>query len=138
LHVSYHGALDPSKMIAYYAPDSPGTYTDLNTAAEPSSDLLSAPPDGGDELSLRSAVWNPADRTQFSALKVAMPGTAAFGALTDVSVKDYLLSPHCCGGPGVVIQYDKNGIKFTASAVLTLKDPHIDESLPQVVVNRNQ
>jgi hypothetical protein len=147
LHISYHGALDPSKMIAYYAPDSPGTYTDLNAPAEPSSNLLNAPPqarfaslydsgvlprtrlDGGDEVSLRSAVWNPADRTQFSALKVAMPGTAAFGALTDISVKDYLVSPNCCGGLGLVIQYDKNGIKFTASAVLTLKDPHIDVSL---------
>jgi hypothetical protein len=147
LHISYHGALDPSKMIAYYAPDSPGTYTDLNSPAEPSSNLLNAHPearfaslydsgvfprtrlDGRDEVSLRSAVWNPADRTQFSALKVAMPGTAAFGALTDISVKDYLVSPNCCGGLGVVIQYDKNGIKFTASATLTLKDPHIDVSL---------
>jgi hypothetical protein len=146
LHISYHGALDPSKMIAYYAPDSPGAYTDLN-AAEPSSNSLNAPPearfgslydfgvfprtrlDSGDEVSVRSAVWNPADRTQFSALKVAMPGTAAFGALTDISVKDYLVSPNCCGGLGLVIQYDKNGIKFTASAVLTLKDPHIDVSL---------
>jgi hypothetical protein len=147
LHISYHGALDPSKMIAYYAPDSPGTYTDLNSPTEPSSNLQTAHPearfaslydsgvfprtrlDWRDEVSLRSAVWNPADRTQFSALKVAMPGTAAFGALTDISVKDYLVSPNCCGGLGVVIQYDKNGIKFTASAVLTLKDPHIDVSL---------
>ncbi len=145
LHISYHGALDPSKMIAYYAPDSLDTYTDLNDA--PSSNLLRTPLqprfaslydsgdfpsmhlDDGDEVSLQSAVWNPADHTQFSALKVAMPGTAAFGALTDISVKDYLLSPNCCGGLGVVIQYDKNGIKFTASAVLTLKDPHIDVSL---------
>lgn len=136
LHISYHGALDPSKMIAYYAPDSPGTYTDLNETAEPSSNLLSAPRESrlaslldSGEVSLKSAVWNPADRTQFSALKVAMPGAAAFGALTDISVKDYHLSPNCCGGLGVVIQYDKNGIKFTASAVLTLKDPHIDVSL---------
>ncbi len=145
LHLSYHGALDPSKMIAYYAPDSPGAYTDLNE--EPSSNLLSTPPesqflsrfnsgvfpqshlDGGDELSLRSAVWNRADRPQVSALKVAMPGTAAFGALTDISVKDYTLSPNCCGGLGVEIQYDKNGIKFTASAVLTLTNPIIDVSL---------
>jgi hypothetical protein len=146
LHFSYHGALDPSKMIAYYAPDSPGAYTDLND--EPSSNLLGAPPesrfatlydsgdllrtrwDGGDEVSLRSAVWNPADRTQFTALKVAMPGTAAFGALTDVSVNDYTLMPNCCGsGLGVGINYDKNGIKFSATAVLTLTDPHIDVSL---------
>ncbi|MDP9087413.1 MAG: hypothetical protein M3O26_01540 [Pseudomonadota bacterium] len=147
LHLSYHGALDPSKMIAYYAPDALGTYTDLNESAEPSSSSLRAFPAtrfaslydskdllhtrlaGGDELSLRSAVWNPADRTQFSVFKVAMPGTAAFGALTDISVKDYTLRPNCCGGLGVNINYDKNGIKFTASAVLSLKNPHIDVSL---------
>jgi hypothetical protein len=147
LHISHHEALDPSKMIAYYAPDAPGTYTDLDARAEPSSNLLGAPPetrlaslyrsadfprtrwDGGDEVSLRSAVWNPTDRTQFSALKVALPGAAAFGAPTDISVKDYRFSPNCCGGLGVVIQYDKNGIKFTASAILTLKDPHIDMTL---------
>lgn len=137
LHFSYHGDLDPSKMIVYYAPDSPGTYTDLNTPGEPSSNLLGAPPVsrfasqlyGADEVSLRSTVWNPADRTQYTALKVAMPGTAAFGALTDVSVKDYTLLPYCCGGLGVEINYDKNGIKFTASAILTLTHPHIDASL---------
>ena len=148
LHLSYHGALDPSKMIVYYAPDALGTYTDLNESPEPSSSSLRALPatrlaslydskdflhtrlDGGDELSLRSAVWNPADRTQFRALKVAMPGSAAFGALTDISVKDYTLSPNCCGGGlGVKINYDKNGIKFTASAVLTLTHPYIDVSL---------
>jgi len=44
-------------------------------------------------------------------------------------VNDYRFSPNCCGGLGVVIQYDKNGIKFVASAVLTLKNPHIDMSL---------
>src|SRR5258708_15421514 len=84
LHVSYHGALDPSKMIAYYAPDSPGTYTDLNAAAEPSSNLLSAPResrsaslldsgdfprtrlDGGEQVSLKSAFWNPSGRARFS------------------------------------------------------------------------
>jgi hypothetical protein len=131
LHFSYHGDLDPSKMIAYYAPDSPGTYTDLNAPGEPSSNLLAAPPRlyGADEVSLRSAVWNPTDRTQYTALKVAMPGIAAFGALTDVSVKDYTLLPYCCGGLGVEINYDKNGIKFIASAVLTLTNPHIDASL---------
>jgi hypothetical protein len=147
LHISYHEALDPSKMIAYYAPDSPGTYTDLNAPAAPSSNRLRPSPevrfaslydsgdflntglDGGHEVSLRSAVWNPADRAQFSAQKVAMPGAAAFGAPTDVSIKDYRLSPNCCGGLGVEINYDKNGIKFTASAILTLKDPHIDVSL---------
>jgi len=127
LHISYHGDLDPSKMIAYYAPDSPGTYTDLNAGAEASSNLLDVPP--SDAVSLSSAVWNPADRAQFSALQVALPGATEFGALTDISVKDYRLSPNCCGGLGVVIQYDKNGIKFTASAVLTLKNPHIDVSL---------
>jgi len=127
LHVSYHGAIDPSKMIAYYAPDSPGTYTDLNE--EPSANLLEAPRIGGDGVLLRSAVWDPADRELYSALKVALPGTGAFGPPTDINVADYLLSPYCCGGLGVVIQYDKNGIKFTASAVLTLKDPHIDVNL---------
>lgn len=146
LHISHHEALDPSKMIAYYAPDSPGTYTDLDAPAGSSSNLLGAPEsrsaslydsgdyrhtrwDGSDEASPRSAVWNPADRTQFSTLKVALPGVAAFGALTDISVKDYRFSPNCCGGLGVVIQYDKNGIKFTASAILTLKNPQIDMSL---------
>lgn len=127
LHISYHGDLDPTKMIAYYAPDSPGAYTDLNADPGPSSNLLRAAP--GDAVSLSSAVWNPADRGQFGAQRVALPGTAEFGALTDISVKDYRLSPNCCGGLGVVIQYDKNGIKFTASAVLTLKNPHIDVSL---------
>jgi hypothetical protein len=147
LHISYHQALDPSKMIAYYAPDSPGTYTDLNAEGEPSSNMLRERPamrlaalsgngaylstrwDGGDAVSLRSAIWNEADRPKFRALKVSMPGTSAFGALTDVSVNDYRFSPNCCGGLGVVIQYDKNGIKFTASAVLTLKDPQIDMTL---------
>ena len=125
LHFSYHGALDPSKMIAYYAPDSPGAYTDLNE--EPSSKSLSAPSES--RLASRSAVWDPADRTQLTALKVQLPGTAAFGALTDVSVKDYTIVPNCCGGLGVRINYDKNGIKFIASAVLTLTNPKIDASL---------
>ena len=129
LHFSYHGALDPTKMIAYYAPDSPGTYTDLNATGETSSNSLTAPPGGGEGVSVRAAVWNPADRPQYAALKVAMPGTAAFGALTDVSVSDYTLSPYSHGGLGVDINYDKNGIKFTASAVLTLTNPHIDASL---------
>ena len=127
LHMSYHGDLDPSKMIAYYAPDSPGTYTDVNADAESSANLPSA--SRSDGISLSSAVWNPADRAQLSTFKVALPGATEFGALTDISVKDYRLSPNCCGGLGVVIQYDKNGIKFTASAVLTLKNPHIDVSL---------
>ena len=128
LHISHHEALDPAKMIAYYAPDSPGTYTDLDAPAAAASPTRMVP-HAGDETSLRSAVWNPDDSAQFRALQVALPGSAAYGPPTDISVKDYRLSPNCCGGLGVQIQYDKNGIKFTASAVLTLKDPHIDMSL---------
>jgi hypothetical protein len=135
LHIAYHGALDTSKMIAYYAPDAPGTYTDLNEPETTSNlfrdsgDLLRTDWEGGGEGSLRSAVFTQADDAQFRMLKVTMPGANAFGALTDINVNDYQLSPNCCGGLGVGIGYDKKGIKFLASAVLTLKNPVIDLSL---------
>jgi hypothetical protein len=44
LHISYHGTLDPSRMIAYYAPDAIGTYTDLNAPGQPSAETFREPP----------------------------------------------------------------------------------------------
>lgn len=148
LHVSYHGAIDPAKMIADYAPDYPGSYVDLDAPAGQSSqsggyapamrfaalsssgDIL---PDQGElgsgETSLRPAVWTEADRSQFRMLAVSDPVAMGYGPPTDISLKDYTFSPNCCGGLGVVIAYDKGGIKFNAAAVMTLNDPHFDLTL---------
>ena len=134
LHVSYHGALDASQMIAYYAPDAPGTYTDLNepdttsNAFHDGTGMLRTDWQGGGEGSLRPAFYTQADGAQFRALKVGMPWTGAFGALTDITVQDYHIWPSP-SGLGAVIQYEKNGIKFVASAALILKDPKIDLNL---------
>jgi hypothetical protein len=148
LHVSYHGAIDPSKMITYYAPDFPGTYNDLDEPTEQSSRraqgapgmrfaALSATGDilstgglsGANDGPLRSAVWTEADRAQFRALSVSNPAVGTGNPVTDINVNDYHFSPNCCGGLGVVITYDKGGLKFTAAAVMTLKNPHIDLTL---------
>jgi hypothetical protein len=141
-HISWHGELDPSKMIAYYAPDYPGTYTDLdaatqessNTALDPGAIQFAALTPGGEITggSMRPLVWNEADRTQFRAQRVAGAGAlphSPIGALTDIAVQDYMFSPNCCGGLGVVMQYKKNGLEFMASAVVVLENPKIDFNL---------
>ena len=147
LHISYHGTLDPSKMIAYYAPDAIGTYTDLNAPEQPSAETFREPPakrlaayrknsqflatrwDGGDGASLRSAVLTDADRLKFGASKVSIPIPNAYGPPVEVSVNDYKIVPNTYGGLGCIIKYDKDGIKFQAVAAVIVKDVKFDMSL---------
>ncbi len=147
LHIAYHGTLDPSRMIAYYAPDAIGTYTDLNASGQPTAETFREPPtkrlaahrkdsqflatrwDGGDGASLRSAVLTDADRLQFRASKVSIPIPNVYGPPVEISVKDYKIVPNAYGGLGCIIQYDKDGIKFQAVAAVIVKDAHFDMSL---------
>ena len=141
-HISYHGALDPEKMIAYYAPDYPGTYTDLDAPRRVSSIDLQERPSvevvalsatgeiipvraivAGTEGSYRTAVWTDADRAQFRILSVAGVPAAGIGPPADIGIKDFQFSPNCCGGLGVVQKYKKDGLEFKAYAVLTLDKP---------------
>jgi hypothetical protein len=135
-HIHYEGALDTSQMMVYYAPDFPGTYTDLSEPATASTSVMREFPSlrfaarSETGASLRSAVWTDDERTAFGFLKVASaPVSSGSNSLVDLHVNDYTLSPFTDGGLGVKIHYKKDGLEFEAHAALTLQNPHISMNL---------
>ena len=128
-HISYHGTLDPDAMITYVAPDYPGTFTDLDAPEQ-----ASAAQSGAQHL--RSAVWTDGDQAHVRVMPAADltsdktgPSGSGSGVPADIPIKEMHFLPSVRDGLGVKETFNKDGMKFIASAKLIFDNPSFSFNL---------
>jgi hypothetical protein len=151
--ITYEGALDPAAMIAYLAPDYPGTFTDQNAPEragalhrhdEFSTEVVRFLPTG-EAVPLRTvdwhgrrspaASWRDKGLVRFQMLPAlflapASGGPDSAGAIPgDLLINDSHFSPDARNGLGVKQKYAKNGMQFVAYAKVVLNNPAFKFSL---------
>ncbi len=149
-HMSFEQPVDLSNMIAYSAPEFPGTSVEafrLSPLSGPEGGYVVAETgrrwpsgrwDQGDgtwwksEPQRRESAWNdstgaalrlsPASFTNFAAFSPPLP-LPQLGTPSQVDISDFKVVPFCCGGLGLKIVHDSDGVRIMAYAVIRLKDP---------------
>jgi hypothetical protein len=104
--------LDLASAIVYTAPDFPGATThdapeEATSFAEPEVPVLFA--------SFKQAP--------------AAPDIPSFGQPKEVLIDNFHIIPVCCGGLGITIAHDGQGVKMMASAVVQLSRPSVHFAL---------
>jgi hypothetical protein len=133
--LSANQPIDLSSMIAYTAPDLPGTIFTPPTTS-PQADLL-APPTS---LAQSTKTWTTSDVSGMNGTEVASvsliqtdaidaiaPALAQppLGPPSSINVSDFGVTPFCCGGIGIRVVHNSNGLLLKAEAVVYLRAPSV-------------
>ena len=111
--LSYDQPLDVESMISYTAPDFPGTVV----TPEPSSAAESAPEVKPASFSFFQANGSPG--------QPAPPAQPSLGPPREFDLHDFKITPFCCGGLGMGVKYDHDGVLIKARTVLWLHTPTV-------------
>ncbi|MEP6918847.1 MAG: hypothetical protein ABJC89_24620, partial [Acidobacteriota bacterium] len=125
--ISYQGALELDKMIFYLAPDYPGTFTDLDTGKEQTSEWRR-----GSEQPVQLAKFSPREVPRFRVMSAAYrssdmressSGTSA-GLPPDIPIGGFHFFPDISQGLGFSATHHTPEMHFTAFAKLRLDHPN--------------
>ena len=95
--------------LVYSAPDYPGSTTHDDSPA-PAAGLI------GPQARLFLANFSP---------EVPDPNLPAIGAPKEILIDNFQVIPVCCGGLGITLAHNGQGVKMMATAVVELKDPSV-------------
>jgi hypothetical protein len=135
-HLTYDQPVDLQSMVAYTAPNYPGTVDEM-------SKLTADADDAGDGTSITAAVlspsgdatpvsftsratWTSADIARFHDMQgPSTPSIPGIGPPSQTSLGDFTTIPFCCGGLGIKLLHNGDDMKVLAYAVLRLNSPHL-------------
>jgi hypothetical protein len=100
--------IDLASALVYTAPDYPGA----TTHDAPAEGTSFAEP----EVPVLFASYRPAAQA---------PNIPDIGAPKEILIDNFHIIPVCCGGLGITIAHDGQGVKMMATATVELKDPSI-------------
>jgi len=150
--ISFDQPVDLSQMIAYSAPDFPGSSVEAFRVSEP-ADHPDGPasnatdpvwPNGnrawGNAFPVTTARYLTGDASANPMLAQARLTTASFSSVAafspplplpqfgtpgSVDISGFKVVPFCCGGLGIKIVHDSDGVRIMAYAVLRLQNPSL-------------
>jgi len=98
--------IDIASALVYTAPDYPGATT---TDDPPQTSL-------GDQVPVFFASYSPPSQAD---------DLPAIGAAKELVLNDFHVIPICCGGLGITLVHDGQGVKMMATAAVELNSPHV-------------
>jgi hypothetical protein len=146
--LSYNQPVDLQSMVAYSAPNYPGTTNELGklTADARRGDSTSVTtvvlsPSGGvtpvafasnhGESGRAREGWTHADAARFRELQQgpSLPSVPGIGSPGQTNIGDFQVIPFCCGGLGIKLLHNGDDIKVLAYAVLRFTKPSLQFNL---------